>query len=319
MDSKVLETTKFVLDNSKCVKIRKEAIREFCKHFSESHINHWLNESPFDFGKLNENEKLHFLLMFNAISFSYWGDPKWAIEYNGERFDGSWGMIAAIGRAVENKKLILSPNYWSRISTKEFYAILKGNTEIPLIEERFKILREVGAVLVKEFEGNFENLVRKSKFDALELLDLIVKYFPSFNDFSIYKGKTIYFYKRAQLLVADIYQMFNGGGYGKLKNWDKITACADYKLPMVLRKLKILEYSKELENKIDNKVEILKDSEEEIEIRANTIWAVELIKKELKKNIPKIDSIHINDHLWLLGQIKSEKDKPYHRTRTISY
>ena len=58
----------------------------------------------------------------------------------------------------------------------------------------------------------------------------------------------------------------------------------------------------------------MKDSEEEVEIRANTIWANELIKKELKKKIPNINSIHVNDHLWLLGQCK-----PYHLTRTTAY
>ena len=129
----------------------------------------------------------------------------------------------------------------------------------------------------------------------------------------------IYFQKRAQLLVADIYQMFQGKKYGEMKNLDKITACADYKLLMVLRNMGILEYAKELEKKIDNKKEILKDSKEEVEIRANTICANELIKKELRKKIKKIDSIQVNDHLWLLGQIKSPKNKPYHLTRTTSY
>lgn len=318
MDS-VLKTTKFVVDNSRYVKIEKEFIKGFCENFSESHINHWLNEAPFDFNKLNENQKLNFLLVFNAISFSYWGEPKWTVNYNGEKFDGAWGMIASIGRAVENKKPILNPHYLKDISEKDFSEILIGNVKIPLFSERLRILREIGSILVRDFNGEFNNLVKESRGDATKLLKLILKHFPSFNDSSPYKGKTIYFQKRAQLLVADIYQMFQGKEYGKMKNLDKITACADYKLPMVLRNMKILKYSKELEKKIDNKVEILKDSEEEVEIRANTIWANELIKKELKKKIKKIDSIHVNDHLWLLGQIKSPENKPYHLARTTAY
>lgn len=317
--NQVLETTKFVVDNSRQVKIKKEVIKNFCKNFSESHINHWLNEAPFDFKKLNENDKLNFLLIFNAVSFSYWGKPKWTIEYNGENFDGAFGMIAAIGRAVENKKPILNFNRLKDISEKDFDEILKGNVKIPLFSERFNILREVGSVLAKDFEGDFSKLVKKSNGDALKLLELITKSFPSFNDFSLYKDKIIYFQKRAQLLVADIYQMFIGEKYGDMKNLDKITACADYKLPMVLRNIGILEYTQELENKIDKGIEILKDSEEEVEIRANTIWAVEFIKEELKKKIKKINSINVNDHLWLLGQIKSSKDKPYHLTRTTAY
>ena len=315
----ILETTKFVVDNSKYVKINKNKIRDFLKNFGESHINHWLNESPFDFSKLSNKEKLHFLLVCNSISFSYWGEPKWEVEYKGEKFDGAWGMIASIGKSIENKKPILNPNYLKGISEKELKEILKGNVIIPLFESRLKILREIGSILIRDFDGDFDKLIKQSDGDALKLLNLIIKHFPSFNDFSPYKGKTIYFHKRAQLLISDIYQLFNGKDYGNLKNLDKITACADYKLPMVLRKLGILEYSKELSEKVDKKIEIVKNSEEEVEIRANTIWAVEFIKQELKKKNSGINSIHINDHLWLLGQIKSPKDKPYHLTRTIFY
>ena len=315
----VLSTTKFVVDNSRQVKIKKEEIKDFCENFSESHINYWLNEAPLDFRKLNGKERFGLILVFNALSFSYWGKPKWAVEYKGENFDGSFGMIAAIARAIENKKPILNFNYLKKISEKDFDEILKGNVKIPLFSERLNILRETGSILVRDFEGDFSKLVKKTNGDALKLLELITKSFPSFNDFSSYKGKIIYFQKRAQLLVSDIYQIFNGESYGRMKNLDKITASADYKLPMVLRNLGILEYAKDLENEIDKGIEILKDSEEEVEIRANTIWAVEFIKEELKKKIKKINSIHVNDHLWLLGQIKSSKDKPYHLTRTTAY
>ena len=103
----VLSTTKFVVDNSRQVKIKKEEIKDFCENFSESHINYWLNEAPLDFRKLNGKERFGLILVFNALSFSYWGKPKWAVEYKGENFDGSFGMIAAIARAIENKNRFL--------------------------------------------------------------------------------------------------------------------------------------------------------------------------------------------------------------------
>ncbi len=156
--NQVLETTKFVVQNSRYVKIKKEAIKDFCEKFSESHINHWLNEAPFDFNKLNERDKLTFLLIFNAISFSYWGEPKWTIEYKGEKFDGAWGMIASIGKAVENKKQILNPNYLKDISEKDFEEILKGNVKIPLFTDRLRILREICSILIRDFDGEFSNV-----------------------------------------------------------------------------------------------------------------------------------------------------------------
>ncbi len=315
----VLDTTKYVVKNAKYVKINKENIDEFCKNFERSHINHWINEAPFDIEQLNDKDKLNFLLVFNTLSFSYWGDPKWTVEYKGEKFDGAWGMIVALGKAIEARLPILDISWLSSISNEDFSKIIKGNIEIPLFEERVENLREIGQIITAKFNGDFSNMIINAKNDALKLLDVIVTTFPSFQDIRIYQGKTIYFHKRAQLLISDIYQLFRGKKYGNLKNINKLTACADYKLPMVLRRLGILKYTKELAQKVDNKVNIPEGSEEEVEIRAATIWANELIKQQLKKKIKNIDSIHINDHLWLLGQNKLPADKPYHLTRTTAY
>ena len=111
-------------------------------------------------------------------------------------------------------------------------------------------------------------------------------------------------------LAADLGQMF-----GILSGLENLTACADYKLPQVLRRYGILSYSPDLAYKIDAQIPLRKGSQEEVEIRANTIWAVELMKKALKKRLPGVDSIHVNDHLWLLSQQKGF----YHLTRTTAY
>lgn len=315
----LLENVRFVVENSKFVQLNNDKIKDFAKTFKHEHIKHWWNASPVDLNSLTDDQKLNFLLVFNAISFCYWGEPKWTINYQEKQIDGSFGMIAALKRALDSEMLILDANFIANISKNDFARILRGNTQIPLFEERLNIVREVGSVLSKKFEGKFSNLIRKSENDVIKLLNLIVTNFKSFNDFSKYKGKEVFFYKRAQLLVADIQQAFNGKGYGNLNNVSKLTACADYKLPQALRKLEIFLYSPELAKNIDSKIQISKDSDEEVEIRANTIWAVELIKEEIKKRIKDIESIHVNDHLWLSTQVKSPDDKPYHRTITTNY
>lgn len=317
--NKIIETCKFVADNSQYVKINSQKIDEFVEYFNHSHIKHWIEESPFNLNKLNQKDKLHFLLLFNSISFSYWGDPKWKIIYHSEEVDGAFGLVSAIAKAIENKIPILDAKFLSEIKEKELGKILEGNVQIPLFEERLNILREVGTTLVNKFDGDFSNLVKEADGDSQKLLSLIIENFPSFDDSSTYKGKEVYFYKRAQLLIADIAQAFSGHEFGKLKNIDKLTACADYKLPFVLRRLGIFSYSDYLADKIDNKIQIDKDSEEEIELRANTIWVIELIKQRVKKEIAYADSIHINDHIWMISQKKLKNDKPYHLTRTTSY
>ncbi len=317
--NQILESTRFVVENSKDVKINREKIIDFCTTFTEEHMTHWWKAAPRDLSNLNDEQKLHFLFLFNALSFCYWGEPKWEVEYNNQKYDGSWAMITALGRAVDEKKPIFDGQYLAEINKKEFADILRGNTTIPLLEERWNIAREVGRILLDKFDGQVQKVIKTADFDAQKLLEIIITNFPSFNDSWMYNGREVFFYKRAQLLVGDIYNVFNGKSFGELKNTDQLTACADYKLPLALRKLGIIFYSQKLARLIDTKQPIQKGSEEEIEIRANTIWAVELIKQELKKRIHDITATHINDHLWLATQEKFPQDKPYHRTRTTSY
>lgn len=317
MENPVLQSIEPVIKNSEHVRINEDKIREFAESFSQK--GHWMNNSPFDINVLTDEEKLAFSFIFNSISFSYWGNPKWTIDYKGEKVDGAYGLIASIGKVLEKEKKILDFEYLSDISAIDLELILKGNIMIPLIEHRMNILHEIGSVLRKKFDGSPVNLLEKSGRDALKLVSLLINEFPSFNDCTFYNGHHVFFNKRAQLFASDVYQLFNGEGYGNLTNSDKLTACADYKLPKILRELSILEYSRELEFIIDNKRQIPRDCMQETEIRANTVKAIELIKEGLKERIPGIKSIHVNDCVWLLSQNKSPDDKPYHLVRTTAY
>lgn len=320
--NKILTSTKFVVDNSKHVKINHDKIDEFCKSFKESNPCHWINDSPSDMSKLSDKEKLNFMFILSSLNFCYWGDPKWSINYRGKEYDGFYGMIAALINATENKIPLLDFNFLSNIPKEAFERTIYPNgkhTEIPLFNERLNILREIGTSLKDNFNCDLSRLIDESKKDSLKLLNLIITNFPSFDDSSEYKGKNIYFYKRAQLFIADIHQFFKGKKYGDFFNIDELTAFADYKVPQILRKIGILEYSKDLSNKIDNLMEIQKGTEEEIEIRAGMIWSIELIKEKLKVKIPGITSNEIDHYLWILSLSKNKDDKPYHRTRTIAY
>jgi len=105
----------------------------------------------------------------------------------------------------------------------------------------------------------------------------------------------------------------------RLDNLDKLTAFADYKLPQMLRSFGIIKYSESLANKVDSYVLIEKDSEEEVEIRSATIWAVEFIRQGLRKKYNFITSSHIDSMLWNKSQTRTREEKPYHRTLTTAY
>ena len=316
-NNQILESVKYVVENSDFIKINKSKIDDFVKDFEKHKEHHWLLDSPFDLNILDNDEKLMLMVVFNATSFSYWEDPYWKVEYKGKIYErGSWSLIASIFRAIEEGKDILDPTYLSKITKEDLGIILRGNIEIPLLEERVKILREIGTVLLEKYEGKFSKVIEKAEGDALKLLDIILDSFPSFQDYETYKSKKVFFQKRAQALVEGVYSIFNGKGYGNLKNIGSFTALADYVIPTILRENGIFEYSNELIEKIDNKVMLDKGSAEEIELRANTIWVVELMKRELESKGIRVSALNINDYLWTIG---GKAKTSFHRTRTTSY
>ncbi len=278
-----------------------------------------MNGSPYNYSKLDDLKKLNYLFVFNSINFCYWGTPKWTVENKGNKYDGAWAMMASLGKAIDDNIPILDAKYLSTLSGDILSRILQGNVAIPLFKERLQILHENGNILAEKYNGQFSKLLQKSNQDALHILEIITTEFPSFDDSAEYEGQKVMFHKRAQLLIADVYRAFNGNGFGDIKNINNLSAFADYKIPQILRKLGVLEYTPELSAKIDNKVQISQGSDEEIEIRSNMIWAVELMKEELKTKTPNITSMEIDSYLWLLGQDKSPDDKPYHLTETIFY
>jgi len=316
MKDKILESIKYVVDNSVHVKINNEKVNYFADSFQIESTVHWIQHGPFNIFTLSIEEQVNLILIMSGISFSYWGLPKWTIEYRGQSFDGAYGMLAALGKAIENGYPILNSSYLSQISENDFGEILKGNVEIPLFYERLNIIREIGSIIDKNFDKDFFHVTQQVNSNA-NLLNIIIDNFSCFTDKSNYKNREIFFYKKAQLLTSDILQIIPKSEYGA-KLFSSLTACADYKLPQVLREYELIEYSTFLSNTIDKKVEIKKGSEEEIEIRANTIWVIELIKEKMKQRVKNIDSMTINDQIWLLSQNNGSM-RPYHLTRTTAY
>ncbi len=305
----ILQSLKPVLRQSSHVSINKDKIKDFVQRFDRTKLDHWLSISPFNLDQLSETQKIGFLFTLNAMSFSYFGNPKWTVEYHQKEYDGAQAMMACLGRAIE-RGINFNPDYLAAFGRETLGEILCGNVEIPLFNERLRNLNEIGAIIKRDFRGDFRYVIDRSHEDALHLVDLLVDRFSSFQDSAWYRTEKVDFNKRAQLLASDINYLF-----GRLSNCDKLTACADYKLPQVLRRYGILHYSDELQKKILLREHILSGSEEEVEIRAHTIYAVELIKSE----IDGLTSNQINDYLWLEGQIKVMNEEPYHLTRTTAY
>ena len=202
---------------------------------------------------------------------------------------------------------------FSQLSINKFNEILKGNVEIPLLKERYDTINQISKIVNNKMDGSFYKYIKNVTND-IELLDIIVSNFSSFKDEREYDGKTIYFYKLAQLLTSDILHIRE-----ELENievdYSNLIGCVDYKIPQTLRALGIVSYNKELSEIIDNKKEISISSKYEVEIRASQLVVINYIRSKLNN----VNSIDINDFLFLYSKQVKEVAKPYHLCRNTNY
>ena len=308
MFNKIIKSNEFVIENEKYIKINNDEIKKFAENVKQVNIQNWLFNVPFNLLDESIDTIIEFLLYFEAIDFSFWGNPKWEIQTEKGKQDGSIALMYAMLKYIKENK------NFDNITKEKFGEYLKGNIEIPLFKERYNILKNINNVVKEKMNGSFYKAIYNLKTDE-ELFDFIINNFKDFEDTRTYKGKTIYFYKLAQLLTSDILHMREKKEDIKV-DYSHLVGCSDYKIPQGLRALNLVSYNEELANLVDNKIEIKQNSEYEVEIRATVIYVINKIK-ELLDN--KINAIDLNDYIWLMSKNKDLPKKPYHLTRNTNY
>jgi hypothetical protein len=190
---------------------------------------------------------------------------------------------------------------------------------IPLLAARTRALREIGCGLTRFYSGSAATFVRSAGGDASRLVELLTSTFPAFRDATLYRGSQIFLYKRAQICVGDLWGAYSGRGLGAFRNIAALTTFADYRVPQLLRALNILVYSPELARIIDAKEEIAANTECEVELRAATVHAVELMSAALARRGTPMPAFQLDWLLWERGEAQLDALAPHHRTRTIFY
>ena len=306
--SKINSSVRYVSENSEYVKINYERLNKIIDKLDISKITYWLDSNPYGLLDLSCEEIINFLLIYHTIGdYCFWGAPKWEIKtQDGKIIDGSYAMLYLLMKRYKSRKSF-------DMSEEEFKEFLKGNVEIPLFKDRYQNLVIMNNFL-RERKMSFYELIRNFYNDE-DLIDFIISNFSYFKDESEYKGRTIYFYKRAQLLASDVFHVRKILEHVKV-DFSHLQGCADYKIPQVMRCMGILEFNNELANLVDNKIELREGSKMEVEIRANDLIVLDYMAKKLNEKVSRMD---LNDYIWLLGQDKSKMNKPYHRTLTKHY
>jgi hypothetical protein len=223
-------------------------------------------------------------------------------------------------------------------------------------------------IINQSFGGSFKGFIDEfhrqhhGLGSALDLVKMVTDTFPSFRDQVWYQGRTgedtlitiyfsVYFWKRAQILVAELWAAFYPDSplaphplfpSTEGPRIHELTMFADYRVPQILHHLRLLDYPPSLMRLLQSGADLIPGCREEVSLRAASIVAVERVREEIMQSLDSDDtaigqrklvgvsSVLIDFYLWdLAKRIENGEEKvegietaelaPIHHTRSIWY
>jgi hypothetical protein len=268
-------------------------------------------------GLASEASTIAFVITLNAINFGSGWFPH--LKKRG----GVSGYLTIAGALRERFE---REGPWTAVELErvsaEDCARLFGQTLEPPLSELMALfaqaLRDLGAFLAREHRGRFAGPVEDAGGSAEQLVRILAR-MPLYRDVARYEGFEVPFYKRAQITCSDLAEALRGDGLGRFRDVDELTLFADNLVPHVLRSLGVLLYSPDLAGRIDAEELIASGSEEEVEIRAVALHAVERLAGSCARRGWRAPPRRLDHLLWSRGQSPRVKARPRHRTRCPYY
>jgi hypothetical protein len=256
-------------------------------------------------------------LLLSALNFCFWQDePRWRVD----GADGYMALAHALRRAYDDGVAVASPAVWASWSVADLGSVLRGDrggpSAPPMLASRHAVAAELGAWL-RDSHGGSGIAALGEAGSAFEFAQILAGTLRLFRDVAEYRGRRVPLLKRAQIAAHDCGLALGASAPPGLRDRSGLTAFADYKLPQVLRAAAVFEYSPSLAATVDARVELQPDAEEEVEIRAATVVAVDRLVALLRSRGRNVDAPQVDGLLWWRGQ--GLRAQPYHRVRTIWY
>jgi hypothetical protein len=215
-----------------------------------------------------------------------------------------------------------SPSDLTRFNLHKCAVIFGQDEQNPHASElmdRFALaLNQLGEWLISQFDGDYLGFLKQSR-SIQDAIDLLIG-MPFFRDVATYGSVSLPFLKRAQILLHDMKIAEPNIALLDLEGFSELTVFPDNLLPFVLREDGILNYHPWLSERIEREELIGSDSPEEIEMRACSVHACEILKSVIVEELKEITSREIDYCLWHRAQrLKNNPKHPRHWTRCTYY
>jgi hypothetical protein len=307
-----------VAEKSRLVQIDRPRLAEFAGELAAAlpremrHTQHHFIGAP-------ESTAGYFLVL-DALNFGS-GFFEHLEPYNGEH--GYYAVARAL-RDWFHHDGAPSPQTLQSIKPDEVFELMgqpKRPELVQLIDWFTRALRELGQFTQDRLGGRYENLLINADHSAPDMVAMLCE-MPMFRDIAMYEGEDVHFLKRAQICVQDIAIASAEPGLSGLgvQGLERLTVFADNMLPFILEAEGVLSYADVLSRQILAGKDLGMGSPAELELRANSIVACELLRQILEIQGVATTAREIDFALWNLGDRKaSASAKPLHVCRSYFY
>ena len=316
-ESQVLSSVSKVIPQLSCLEIDTEKLNESAIYLSKEDFGINYEGNP----NIVPLEYIRKTMLINTLNFVF-TDFSTSVKYKIENLSDTDAMVYQIDKALLEGVPLTQGSFMRDMNLEEFKRIFTGNIEMPMADEKVKILNNVGDTLVTKYDGDWINFIDdgpKKLYDNGEgLVERLVRDFKRFDDHSIFENEKVYFLKLAQLAFWGIHRELSKK-YFYIEDMENMTAFADYIIPVALESFGIVKYSSGLKEKIDSGILIDRDSIEEIEIRSTSIYVTAKLTELINNYKNEEEKIIIPQLDFKLWTDFHADERPHHLTKTIMY
>ncbi|XP_063846987.1 queuosine 5'-phosphate N-glycosylase/hydrolase-like isoform X2 [Scylla paramamosain] len=309
------EAGKFIASLAKDVSIRPDGVMKTARVIADAVKSGQLDMEAFKQNEvlplgrgLTQGQLANWVFLIDSLNFNFWtpdGQPKYSVTHEGKTRTGYLAMVAAVNRALDEGQPMCDPTHYATLTLQDLTHIFRSDTpsKMPLLEKRFEVLQEISGILKEKFGGSFEGVLTRAENSAVKLVEIVTESFPCFRDVASFEGRPVAFYKRAQILAADLWMLYRGQAPGGFTDMGELTMFADYRVPQSLAYLGALEYSDALLQRLKEQYVFSSGDREEVEIRGCSIEATERIVEAARSLLQAegggdVTSIKVDFFLW---------------------
>jgi hypothetical protein len=311
----LLKACEWVVGASDWVSLDEEGVASVARAVAGAEVPAWDQQGMF---QGSDAHVVAWLLAYNAVNFCYWPEAdsaRWHTVVGGQRVghdDEALGVMAAFGEAMRRDVPLWDGSFLAGLDRRTLEGLLTpapGAGHLPMMDERLRGLQELGTAYLQV--GGPLGLLKASAVDTVGSLG---QHCPGWRDTRVLGHTRLDFMKRAQLCVAMIHGRLGGRGVGAFPDLHRLTVFADYRLPQILRGMRVLRVHPELAARIDGEVSLPAGSAEEVSLRAAAVHAAHRLCQ-----VSGAGALEVDYWLWK-NAVEHNADLPtFHRTRCTEY